>query len=596
MSLFVPQQPNAPTTPDQAPNSQAKARPGFSDALGDRQLSMDNTIGTTVEVLKFKKEFGDATPFEAALRKRVDDLRKMLHPSLPTLRGVDRLPDGELALISDHVPGRRLSEILQTARGPVFAVELIRQLTPALATIQRPNPDLSHGLVTADRVIVTREGRLVIVEHAIGSAIESLKYPAAKLRSQFGLAIHETGGPVRLDQRMDVIQLGFVALTLLLGRRVDPSAFRTGIPALLDEFTQAAPRDAAALRPWFERALQIGERPFETAEDALDALEELPENDELGHKGPQRSILMFKSQGAEQTAPPLRAVPAPERAESTEKPAGSSGEKDAAKVHPQPPIAAHAAVETTIDEDDDRFDETETDDMAITARTSRKMMWVAAGFAVLSAAQAAVIVMLVMRQSPSLIPAAAAAPLAPVVSAPASPAMVLPPVAPPPATTTTAAAALATAKPAEPVPAETPLLGRIGGVRVTTAGVELQVFQDGSLLGTTAGPIALPEGSHTLDFVNEQLGYRSRQTVAVKAGQLAALKLTLPQGRININATPWANVWINGNAAGETPIANLTLPIGNHEIVFRHPQLGEQRLTATVKADGVARISASFQR
>ncbi len=227
MSLFVPQQPNAPAAPDQAPNSQAKARPGFSDALGDRQLSMDNTIGTTVEILKFKKEFGDAAPFEAALRKRVDDLRKMLHPSLPTLRGVDRLPDGELALISDHVPGRRLSEILQTARGPVFAVELIRQLTPALATIQRPNPELSHGLVTADRVIVTREGRLVIVEHALGSAIESLKYPPAKLRSQFGLAIHETGGPVRLDQRMDVIQLGFVALTLLLGRRVDPSAFRT---------------------------------------------------------------------------------------------------------------------------------------------------------------------------------------------------------------------------------------------------------------------------------------------------------------------------------------------------------------------------------
>ena len=74
------------------------------------------------------------------------------------------------------------------------------------------------------------------------------------------------------------------------------------------------------------------------------------------------------------------------------------------------------------------------------------------------------------------------------------------------------------------------------------------------------------------------------------------MRLTLPQGRININATPWATVWINGNAAGETPIANLALPIGNHEIVFRHPQLGEQRLTATVKADAIARVSASFQR
>ncbi len=229
--------------------------------------------------------------------------------------------------------------------------------------------------------------------------------------------------------------------------------------------------------------------------------------------------------------------------------------------------------------------------MATTARTSRKMMWVAAGFAVLSAAQAAVIVMLVMRQSPYLIPAAAAAPLAP---APAPVTFHRPPRrVPVPAATP--APPLATAKPADTAPDEAPLAGRFGGVRVT-AGIELQVFQDGSLLGTTAGPIALPEGSHTLDFVNESLGYRSRQTVAVKAGQLAAVKLTLPQGRININATPWANVWINGNAAGETPIANLALPIGNHEIVFRHPQLGEQRLTATVKADAIARISASFQR
>jgi hypothetical protein len=608
MSLFVPQQPNAPAAPDQAPNSQGKARPGFSDALGDRELSMDNTIGTTVEILKFKKEFGDATPFEAALRKRVDDLRRMLHPSLPTLRAVDRLPGGELALISDHVPGRRLSEILQTARGPVFAVELIRQLTPALATIQRPNPELSHGLVTADRVIVTREGRLVIVEHALGSAIESLKLPAAKLRSQFGLAMQDTSGPVRLDQRMDVIQLGFVALTLLLGRRIDPTAFRVGIPALLDEFTQASPRDSAAMRPWFERALQIGERPFETAEDALDAIEELPENDELGHKGPQRSILMFRAQGHESPAP-LRAVPAPERAAPNEKhsalPPEKAEKKELAKFDAQPPVAARAAAAPTneneeeIDEDDDRFAETETDDMATTARTNRKMMWVAAGFAVLSAAQAAVIVMLVMRQSPTLIPAAAAAPLEPVASAPAPAPVTLPPLtAPAPAATPTAAAATpaVTTKPAETAPAEAaPLAGRIGGVRVTSS-VELQVFQDGSLLGTTAGPIALPEGSHTLDFVNESLGYRSRQTVAVKAGQLAAVRLTLPQGRININATPWANVWINGNAAGETPIANLTLPIGNHEIVFRHPQLGEQRLTATVKADGVARISASFQR
>jgi hypothetical protein len=598
MSLFVPQQPNAPSAPDQAPRSLGKARPGFSDALGDRHISVDDNTGTTVEVLKFKKEFGGSAAFEAALRKRVDDLRRLLHPSLPTLRAVEHVDNGGLALVSDHIPGRRLSEILQTARGPVFAVELIRQLTPAIASIQRPNPQLSHGLITADRVIVTREGRLVIVEHALGSAIESLKLSADRLRSEFGLALSDSSGPVRLDQRMDVIQLGFVALTLLLGRRLEPTAFRLGIPALLDEFTQTSPREAGRLRPWFERALQIGERPFETAEDALDAIEELPEHEELGQKGPHRSILMFKNSSGEPQAPPLRALPtSTERHPTPERPAPAPAASPKAEPH-APGARPAQAHEDHEDEDEDSLEETETDDMAATARTSRKMMWVAAGFAVLSAAQAAVIVMMVMRQSPTLIPAAAAAPLEPVVSQPVStvPAPPPPVTAPPPAPLATAPPTTAPApKPAEPAPAEAPLGGRIGGVRVTSS-VELQVFQDGALLGTTAGPIALPEGSHALDFVNESLGYRSRQTVAVKAGQLAALRLTLPQGRININATPWANVWIDGNAAGETPIANLSLPIGNHEVVFRHPQLGEQRMTATVKSDGIARVSASFQR
>jgi hypothetical protein len=599
MSLFVHPQPSASDKKGTPPLS----RPGFADALGDRHLSVDNTVGTTVEILKFKKELGDTTAFEAALRQRVDDLRRLLHPSLPTLRGVDRLPDGHLALISDHIPGRRLSEILQTARGPVFAVELIRQLTPAIANIQRPDPKLSHGLITADRVIVTREGRLVVVEHALGSAVESLKLPAARLRSQFGLALVDTGAPPRLDQRMDVIQLGFVALTLLLGRRLDPAAFRVGIPALLDEFSQASPRDSAALRPWFERALQIAERPFETAEDALDAIEELPDNDDLAPKGPPRSILMFRTPAGD-PAPGPRPVPVPDRP-APDLPADVADAGTAPPVAPDIPQPSNAIDEITEESDSDpNEDETAeetTEEMAKNARASRKLMWIAAGFALLSAAEAAVIASLVLYRPSGIIPTAEAAPLETTASAavagttlaggtepaaPATPAVTPPAPLPPPARTP-----LATPEPAAPPP----VAGRIGGARIT-APVDLQVYKDGALLGTTAGPIALDEGSHTLDLVNETLGYRTRQTVAVKAGQLTAVRVTVPQGRININATPWANVWIDGNPAGETPIANLSLPIGNHEIVFRHPQLGEQRTTATVRAEGIARISASFQR
>ena len=43
-----------------------------------------------------------------------------------------------------------------------------------------------------------------------------------------------------------------------------------------------------------------------------------------------------------------------------------------------------------------------------------------------------------------------------------------------------------------------------------------------------------------------------------------------------LNAQPWADVWVDGERVGETPIGNVAVPIGPHEVVFRHPQLGEQ--------------------
>jgi hypothetical protein len=60
------------------------------------------------------------------------------------------------------------------------------------------------------------------------------------------------------------------------------------------------------------------------------------------------------------------------------------------------------------------------------------------------------------------------------------------------------------------------------------------------------------------------------------------VKLRWPQGSIALNAVPWAEVWIDGEAVGETPIGGLTLPIGVHEVLFRHPELGDRRASVTV--------------
>jgi hypothetical protein len=68
--------------------------------------------------------------------------------------------------------------------------------------------------------------------------------------------------------------------------------------------------------------------------------------------------------------------------------------------------------------------------------------------------------------------------------------------------------------------------------------------------------------------VNSATGYRTRQVVEVKAGQIVPFTVPVPNGTLNINAQPWAAVWIDGNSVGETPIGNLSVVPGEHEVVF----------------------------
>ena len=74
------------------------------------------------------------------------------------------------------------------------------------------------------------------------------------------------------------------------------------------------------------------------------------------------------------------------------------------------------------------------------------------------------------------------------------------------------------------------------------------------------------------------------------------LTVALPTGRVSVNAQPWANVSIDNRDYGETPLANLAVPIGERDVVFRHPELGERRQRVTVRADGPTRVSVNFEK
>jgi hypothetical protein len=127
--------------------------------------------------------------------------------------------------------------------------------------------------------------------------------------------------------------------------------------------------------------------------------------------------------------------------------------------------------------------------------------------------------------------------------------------------------------------------------------VPLQVMEKGALLGTTEmARILLPTGAHELVLVNEGLNYRVTRNLTIAGGQTATFTVVPPPGTLSINALPWAEVWIDGQRAGETPIGNYSISIGTHELLFRHPELGEQRRTVTIGAQGPVRVGVDMKK
>jgi hypothetical protein len=127
--------------------------------------------------------------------------------------------------------------------------------------------------------------------------------------------------------------------------------------------------------------------------------------------------------------------------------------------------------------------------------------------------------------------------------------------------------------------------------------LEMDVFEHGVLVGTSRSPrIMLEAGLHSLELVNEQTGFSTTRQVRVRSERVEQIGVEAPLGTAHLNAIPWAEVWIDGRSVGQTPIGNLPVAVGRHEIVFRHPQLGEKRILALVRFDTPTRLTANLRQ
>lgn len=256
----------------------------FEDGLGPR-LAAQDAFGEPIEHLRLCP---DLAALEPALRERIGRLINFRHARYVRLRGSERLPgpDKHIVIAYDAVQGVRLAQVLELAAHGALTLDIdtalliVRELLPAIAVLH-DSRSVTHGAIGPERLVLTTPGRLLIVDHGLGLALGKLAYSRRKFWQQLRVAVPPGTAKVVFDARTDVVQIGLVALALVLGRPIGRDEYPQDLAKLIDGAREQPAKGAARplspeLRGWLERALPTSHKaPFLTVREAQQAFETL---------------------------------------------------------------------------------------------------------------------------------------------------------------------------------------------------------------------------------------------------------------------------------------------------------------------------------
>jgi hypothetical protein len=219
---------------------------GYEDGLGRRTLEFDRETGTMLERLQLRPEL---RAFEAFLRDRVSLATVFDDERFARVRGVERDARHGLTVVSQFVAGNRLCDLLEAATNlPAdeatspsvdSAIGFLLEILPALNSWHHISGH-AHGTLAPGRIVLTQDGRVIVVDAVFGQIIERLQFNRGRLWLEFGIASPGTDGPVRLDASTDVSQAALAAMMIVLGRPLRDNEYPDGVATLLTEVIEIA--------------------------------------------------------------------------------------------------------------------------------------------------------------------------------------------------------------------------------------------------------------------------------------------------------------------------------------------------------------------
>jgi hypothetical protein len=219
---------------------------GYEDGLGRRTLEFDRETGAMLERLHLRPELW---AFEAFLRERVALAAVFDDERFARVREVARDARNVLTVVSQFVAGNRLCDLLEAATNlPAdeatspsvdAALGFLLEILPALNALHQISGH-AHGTLGPGRIVLTQDGRVVVVDAVFGQAIERLQFNRSRLWLEFGIAAPATAGRVRLDPTSDIAQASLVAMMVVLGRPLRDNEYPDGVATLLSEVIEIA--------------------------------------------------------------------------------------------------------------------------------------------------------------------------------------------------------------------------------------------------------------------------------------------------------------------------------------------------------------------
>src|SRR3954470_24832297 len=256
---------------------------GYEDGLGRRTLAFDRETGDMLERLVLRPELN---AFEHALTERSAALASVDDERIARPRFVEFDEEGRLTVVSEFVPGRRLSEVVDAAveagiaPGIDAALGLLLELLPALGNLHGL-AHFAHGTIAAGRVLFTPAGQLVLLDAIYAAPLERLQFTRQRLWSEFGVAVAPSAGAVRFDVTADITQAAVLAASMIVGRPLTDNDYPNGLTSLRAEIVDVAQiRGSAMFGPgvqrFVDRALPLaGRKAYGSADDAILDLRQL---------------------------------------------------------------------------------------------------------------------------------------------------------------------------------------------------------------------------------------------------------------------------------------------------------------------------------